>query len=78
MATLRPMVGKGTTVGRGGMTTAELIQETTTIGEGVGEAQAQGNKFFFVTFPIFLCAGMTTAERGIVLMTQGIGTTDGD
>jgi len=60
MATLMPMVGNGTIVGRGGMTTAELIPEMTTIGEGVGEAQAQG---------------MTTAEREIVPTIQGIGTT---
>ena len=45
MATLKRMVGNGTMAGRGGMITAELIPGMTTIGEGVGEAQVQGNKF---------------------------------
>ena len=50
---------------------------TITIGEGVVEAQVQGNKLFLIVELFNLFAGMTKAERETVPMIQETVTTDG-
>ena len=53
------------------------IPGTITIGEGVVEAQVQGNKLFLIVELFNLFAGMTKAERETVPMIQETVTTDG-